>query len=830
MFQGKNMDKKPTKVYRFALYGLSASGKTCLLAALAMPRHPHALGYTSTWRPIDVSASEKGKQDTLRQSQEWLKEAVDSLSRRDVPEQNPIGKEHFIFEYDFTGADHQTFRIELIDYSGELVKPDISDSDLAKTLRKNFAEMDGILVLGEAPYRGQLGHVSGHQKTRYAQAHKDLYDLRQTFSLLRGEKQEGAALDTPVVLLVNKWDRYSDIDSAHPEIEQSKLEDFFKSDPPHKGLSDVLQHSVTEDNFKAFPVSALGAGEFVRLENGDVVERPKQVHPLNAFGLEEPFLWLAQRRDAIDLRHYQNNAIKNLKQCHQDGKALLNRFPPNSKQAKQVESVLAQCRKRVLYYGVGTVAGVLLLWLTVETTMDLWNYKKLTAAIENPNATHEQLGKAEQWLTQYIIAPDFRHLISKSFVSRDDAKTTLTDLQKRRETFLWGPVETALEKNLQAAVAPAETYLKYYPYGPHAEESQNILLRAEIERFQHENEEAFRQIAGRVKENWQDGDTLNELLERLRKLPVHQNVETDKMRQERVALEESVLRRLVEIANQQDWDRFMAGYNDKMRRKNFLAAAQALQSRQSDERLEKLKTEFKSVVILRIKAQVERAFKDDRLRDAEEILGKYALFPPELQQARNSDGHRKIVALQVQLLERQDQDLYEEARKYMDRDHMVMYLQNAPLQTMKKEVSEYKRYLDSIDPSATISNLKLFVRITWQKGSDGDDNVIDVSLNGKYVIYKSKVKSRFNQSTNLGTSRAFSAKPSDLKTVEITVIEKDWFGHDDNGTGTVRKRVSDLAKGYTLNLKANGKTMSKAFIQIQGYPTAPNLPAWHGNK
>ena len=826
------MDKKQIKVYRFALYGLSASGKTCLLAALAMPRYSHPLNYTSTWRPIDVSASEKSKQEALRHSQEWLKKAIEQLFQRDVPEPNPTGEEHFIFEYDFTGTDYQTFRIELLDYSGELVNPNISDSDLAKTLRKKFSEMDGILVLAEAPYQDQLGHVSGHQKTRDGRSHKDLYDLRQTFSLLRGEKQEGAALDTPVVLLINKWDRYSHIDSAHPDIEQDKLEAFLKSvpSPPHKGLNDVLQHSVTEDNFKAFPVSALGAGEFVRLENGDVVERPKQVQPLNAFGLEDAFLWLAQRRDAIDLRHYQNNALSNLKQCQQNGETLLNRFPPNSKQAKQVKKVLGRCRRRGFYYATGIVAGVLALWLTAETTMDVWNYKKITMAIENPNATHDQLGKAEQWLTKYTTAPHFRHLISKRFINSDDVKTTLIDLQTRGETFLWGAVETALENNLQAAMVPAKRYLDYSPYGPHAEESQNILLRAQFQVQQQENEDAFRQIASRMKEHWQEGETLNELLERLRKLPVHQNAETDKMRQERVALEKSVLKRLAEIASQQNWNRFKAGYDDKMRRKNFLAAAQALKSRQSDKRLEKLKREFKRVVIQRIEDEVERAFKDYRLRDAQEILGKYAQFPPELQYPPGSEGDHKIKVLRYQVAERQDQALYEDALKYKDRDHILNYLQNAPLQTMKKEVSKYKAYLDSIEPTATIPNLTLFVRITWlAAAAEGNDNVVNVSLNGRTVIRKTNVESGFNQSTDFRSSR-FSAKPSDQKTVEITVIEEDLFSDDDNGSGRVTKRVSDLAEGYTLSLQAEGKTTAQAFLQILGYPKAPNLPAWHGSK
>ena len=274
------MEKKPDnkKVYRLALYGLSASGKTCMLAALAMPRYPHPLGYSCTWQPIDVSASKnKAEAQNLEYSKEWMEKAIEKLSQQDVPEPNPTGEEQFIFQYDFTNANHQTFCIELVDYSGELINPAISSSELAKNLRTRFAEMDGILVLAEAPYLDQLGHVESAQKSRDGQTHMDLYQLRQAFSLLRGEKQDGAALDIPVALVVNKWDRYSAIEYNNPVNEQHKLESFLNATPqlPHKGLHDVLNSSITEGNFKPFSVSALGAHEFVRLANGDIVERAK---------------------------------------------------------------------------------------------------------------------------------------------------------------------------------------------------------------------------------------------------------------------------------------------------------------------------------------------------------------------------------------------------------------------------------------------------------------------------------------------------------------------------------------------------------------------------
>ncbi len=283
-----NKSKQPKKVYRLAVYGLSASGKTCVLAALAMPRHSHPLGHTCTWRPIEVPVT-KGKKNqpderavTLQRNKEWMEQATRNLSQGDVPPPNPTGEEHFMFDYDFTIATHQSFWIELVDYSGELINPTLSSSEIAQNLRHRFAEMDGILVLAEAPYRDMLGHHQGSQKTRDRQAHKDLYDLRQSFTLLRGEKQEGAALDVPVALLVNKWDRYSQIDFHSPADEHRKLEDFLNSSPspPHRGLRDVLRSSMTEGNFKEFPVSALGPKQ-QQLQNRPVVSRlPRYRNPL----------------------------------------------------------------------------------------------------------------------------------------------------------------------------------------------------------------------------------------------------------------------------------------------------------------------------------------------------------------------------------------------------------------------------------------------------------------------------------------------------------------------------------------------------------------------
>lgn len=475
----KKHDKKTTKVYRLALYGLPASGKTCILTALAMPRDPHPLGYSCTWLPIDVSNwRNKTKAKNLKYNQNLRKEWIDKLYQQEVPEATPIRKEPLVFQYKFTGATHQNFDIELIDYSGELIDPDLTNNKLKKNLLTRFAEMDGILVLAEAPYQKQLEDVESDQKKSYENLHK----LSQAFSLLCDEKQDGgAALDIPVALLVNKWDRYSAIDYDHPVNEQNKLKDFLNATdkPPHKGLYDELYSLITDGNFKAFPVSAFGMTESTS------VELPKQTNPLKSFGLEDAFIWIAERRDAIDVQHYKNDATKNFKPCRlQVGLELLKRVPANSELAKQVEKTLSRCRKLQIYWWTATILTLLITWLSVEAIFDTINYNKHTVAIGNPRVTYTQLEKAEQWLSKYVASPAFRHVVLRIYLNQEQAQTILTNLRLNRENILWQPVVLALKKDIILAGELASKYLKYYPYGTHAQEAQDIIRRAKIYKLQ----------------------------------------------------------------------------------------------------------------------------------------------------------------------------------------------------------------------------------------------------------------------------------------------------------------------------------------------------------
>jgi GTPase SAR1 family protein len=825
--------KKSKKVYRIALYGLSSSGKTCLLAALAMPRYPHALGYTCIWRAIEVNKPkhEVGKHNhyliKLNRSKEWMTQAIENLSALQLPPPNETNDQQFVFEYDFTASTHQTFRAELTDYSGELINPKVSRDQLAKDMRKKIMDMDGIVVLAEAPFRDKWINFQ-NEKDCHDHTYTDLYPLRQAFSLLRCENQTCAALDVPIALVITKWDRYSDIDYITHATEQRKLEEFMNAStpPPHKGLQDVLCYSVTKGNFKVFPVSGLGACECTHLEQGRI-ERPKQVNPLNAFGLEDPFIWLAQRRDAIDLQNYQEQSQSIIfPRCKETGLDLLNRFPKASKESKEIKKLLQACQRSKKLRTLYITLGIVVFWLMAETTLDIKSYQQHVVAANNEHAGHQELEHAEKWLTNYISAPYYRHLISNIFLSREEVEKLLTDVQNQRETFLWGPVEEALAVNLSAALSPAQTYLKYYPYGPHAKAAHDIKLRSQIQLAQRQYEDQLRKIAFVVQKEVNNPKRLSELLDVLRELPYDPEAETDSLRQERLALEQQVSDQLTYLKDQQDWEQFIHQIDQVMQTGNFLAAGQLLSRHPADKRLNRLKETFKTVVMQNLEKQVSMA-SSDQLDQVTEYLKAYAQLPEDLK----SPVHQsQVSAWQHHIYERQDEILYEAARTQLDIKHIDQYLQKAPLKSMAKEIHDYKVYLESIS-GVMLNQLRLkLAQIQWENIKD-NNNTVTVLLNARQVIKNNKVNAEPHTSSNLiGISSEFSAKPSDILTIEIKVINKDFFFDDDYGYVEAEIALSELAEasnGYKLTLRTEqGVKTGTAFIEIENYPQEPLLPVW----
>src|SRR5262249_18765172 len=156
--------------------------------------------------------------------------------------------------------------------------------------------------------------------------------------------------NTPLALLINKWDRRTPRQDYKPEKARSELDAFLgaNSPPRHRGLEAALRNSVLPGHYEHFAVSAFGEHEVVAVHCRPR-ERPKLTHgQLGSFGLEDAFIWAARKRNEIDLEDFQKRASIVKRWLWpwgllREGRALAARFQQRSKEHQTVKKLWAAC-------------------------------------------------------------------------------------------------------------------------------------------------------------------------------------------------------------------------------------------------------------------------------------------------------------------------------------------------------------------------------------------------------------------------------------------------------------------------------------------------------
>jgi hypothetical protein len=454
---------KPTDAhyYRFGLSGLSSGGKTCLLAALALPRVTRANGLTASPLPVSGKAAQH-----LKDGRKWLDEACTALRGEGVPPPNSIENiGQLTLRYKFTDGCQREVFVELVDYSGELLDSRLSQSELAGQLRRYLGEVDGFLFVAEYPKAGENA----------ADLANYLQHLREALALLRHEVNgSGNAPSAPIALLVNKWDRsglLSRTPSAYEE-ETRKLKAFLESEPlpPHAGLLADLT-AASRGGCRAFPLSAFGEAIRVPSEKeGEFIEKPAQVTPeLPSFGIEEPVLWLVEQRDrcdadALEVASRKRNLWINpwtSHRCRWKAKRLMTRMSAASPEITRVRRVHSRLNRR---FGAH-VLWLVLIYLVGDLSRDVMKFRHERAAMANP-ADKDGWANAEAWFTNYTESSPLRHVLHRRFIlSNDAASEELLSARTARDQSAWKSVVAC--KDEAARDALAAEYLKAFPQGIH---------------------------------------------------------------------------------------------------------------------------------------------------------------------------------------------------------------------------------------------------------------------------------------------------------------------------------------------------------------------------
>ena len=516
---------------KFAICGRRGSGKSCILAALAMPRIAHIEQFTCTWipelpgvpRPKDRVLDSNDWVGSFYRGTDWLQDAIECLEEHRLPENSPL--EVMRFRYQFTTPDKRSYDVELIDYSGELLQVELTHAKMAGRLRELMVEMDAIFVLVETPRpNGDPVPLSG-----------ELSKLQQAFVNLKEErlgKGKRAEFEIPISLLVNKWDRQRTPPLGYSaELERAELEKFINGTPnsPYRAFADVLENSVSDpQNFCAFPLSAFGEHETIEVvvdNRKELAERPKQVKPvLKSFALEDPFIWAAQRCDEMDVQKFEakaGSARTRHTEIMDKNRELQKRLPKESEDAQRVRAAMDDYRsrrRRSAFRWTLVAAVVVMLSLGFwEKWVDQKKWNAMRLIVQSQDASAVELKACEKWLGDYRTAV-YRHWLSRLLVlSQSKAADTYREVQDRREELLFTPIEDAWtaikEKREDDASKPvdeksdedlhriaqlAAIYLEEIPGGNRTSKVQSIQAEANRNILQRENEVHLRKIEDRL--------------------------------------------------------------------------------------------------------------------------------------------------------------------------------------------------------------------------------------------------------------------------------------------------------------------------------------------
>lgn len=822
------------KVYRFAVYGWRDSGKTCLMAALGMPRHPNPKGYTATRVALQIPSGTVPSGSPLWpfiHGRDWLDKAVGAIAGGRVPDASP-NTDPVSFLFEFAAPGEGPWLVELVDFSGELVNPNAKIADLADKLREKLKNFDGLFVLAEHPRATSKQTGLSIQLSRVLEA----------FTLLQSQKKIEHRFATPVALLFNKWDRSGN--EEHPVTDDVVR---FLNQPDHRAhlnLRNALANASDKANFETFPVSAFGKSRLAQINSdSQAIDLPVQTEMLASVALEDPFVWACRRRDEIDLQAFEETVerracwklwqIASVTRVVNYGRGLCKRFRKQSTQQQRSRSALkrawATSRNLVLTLCGLAVTSVGLM----EYQLDDRTVRAHQSVLDSPEASLSSFMSTLKWYDDYYASPKWRHLPYSFFqLPKSKARDLAAQWREKRERDQWQIVVAAEEIISRAELAAR--FAAEYPTSQFLSDAFTYVNDAETlqKKRRSENEAALEAVQSQcapILDRIKSGDSQASLATDIEKIesliaqPAPHPPWPADLLQKHTELQSSVadLR--------------------KIHGENILAhnARNSLRKGQLDEAI-KVVSEIKSnsaqVVSLRseIGTQVIRDLKSraDKATDYKAKIECAQLIKKRCNDSQSSDLIGVIGLAELQRLARSldqsaDETLWERVRSANTRvsrsDSIETYRAQAPLKKMIGFADDYQRWLSKIEGPLTLR-----FKAVAQFGNISQFWYCDfgVRVNSKQVIddaYVSRADdSEYSYSFDLENTRL-----SDTLTIEVTSKYKNALSDNKNGRGETTETAKNLMSSKIIYMDRNGNRATVT-LDSSSLPSEPSLPAWVG--
>jgi hypothetical protein len=849
--------------YKFALFGIKSSGKTCILSVLALPRVSNPKGFTCTWiehvpgHEISTNSAETiNAEDPFVVGAKWLKESKELLKKGDLPAPTEITNiMRFLFE--FSSKENGSISVELIDYSGELL---VTRADTATKLKQIMRDCDGLLVLAEVPKPD-----SGSGDLAYG-----FDDLSKAFATLAKERESGPKQEWPIALLFNKWDRRLDGKEGITSIGQEAIDNYLSEspEPPHKSLVDKITNLIGNENIRCFPISAFGSHDITQ----DGKEVPKtHGQMLKTINLEDGFIWLAERSDNLkvkmllessektswwmtqqlifgvrpDFNVAQSSAIKNwfcgisARKGMDAAWDISHKLPAESEIKEKANKILRIFRLKALAQLASFILMIILSAEFLEIGYDGVKYREISARRENPATDGKILVKDEEWLTSYYASPNYRHFLSRIWVlTKNQAKTKATEWANKRDEFDWMKVvSTKDNKDGPNEIKFAKEYLYDFPTGKHSSEAEEIIAIATTKEMRQINKDYLDNLKTKIDSVTVDESasvkTISDLLDDIYKLPHPTYAYEDDFNKQRELRELAVMKQKATtiLIAMVTLEKFKQEYYSLIRNENVLEGASLLKSRMESD-IEMLKIDFRSkapeIIVKRATKDLNDQLYDSarkKLNETQDANVSELLTLAQIKSIRMMDAKINIA---------EDKDLYDQFKKYMSTKSIDNYLEKAPLKTMKKEVDGYKAYLGKLMGEVEV-NLDCN-RIFWDKNYCGNiynfRSNFRVFVNGKEIISKTNINSTPGAETGGGSGKVKINLNNEVN-IEVkvdSVYGNFWDSIGPKCGGIFKGKYSELQSSITMELKTpDNSFVNKNTLILDGIPMAPSLPDWKEN-
>lgn len=862
---GKNPDKTKVKTqsksqgfrrYRFALLGLKESGKTTLLTTFAMSRQPNALGFSGDLLDSNQLAAYYQGRDDVTAAVALVQENRKLLLKQEALPPTSVG-EATTYPVIFSDADGAML-IELVDYSGELMDPDRDADVFKRLLRQHLTEVDGLVIL--APVITGQAYEFQHEV--------DL--LKRSFQSIADERRHRHGKDTPAVILLNKWDAYTSIDYQDAANEQQKLLAFLRQDPlpPHQGLRQAVENALGKENVQVLPVSALGPCEPKTFtyqsdagEKETVVYVPKDSKSLKSFQLEDGFVWLARRRDALQVEEYQARLGKSWPYLPNpwplfsaQSRLLKNLYREKSEKGQTVAKILQQRDRLYAKRLISTIIAAFILLVAAESTWDYRQWQRFQQTLKSPNFTVADYEKIENWLLAHLSSPVYRHALLKwTDLPVAEAEIQLQALRSSHRansaSQLWQQLQVSsdwlekvrlatdyqrlfadlpLPENLDADKTPVAILAQ-----EQARKVQEIALWAAVEREADVYQQAVKaqDYIERVPFYREQEAKANALIREANAKKIKDDAAWETVRvavnaedkgkaakaylaQFPQGLHRDEARALVtEAAIKADWQSFQREIQVLMEKNRWLEAAKRLAVRPDNSLVRPFKADFRDQAFRHYQRYIDELSAQPLTAKVSATIKKnvdeYQQFPPDLRPAEAVDWlnaqAKKILGWEDQALYAQCLDLAlenPERLRYCDQ-----YLTLAPLKTMIQTVQAHRDYL-----AGQISgNVTFSVQGKWSYNSkDGNDRLYYQINNRRESTYSS--------------SHAFAASGRLGQPLSIAVSLENpgaWFGDKFKGSGTA---ILTIGEGASDSIRfPRGDSL---IITLIDFPTVPAMPVW----